>query len=513
MRPARARACVVLLALVLGASGCKINSEDVDWWKGTVKGPGKIVAVMKSEKYDLPLRTHAALALVDMDRQDVDGIAQLQQTLQQLDPATRNAIIDGMAPGLEQMMRADSAAQGAPAEGQGAPPQQVRAKEAAYVIVPLASPATRERLVRAIVGWYSLDFNGRSLAGKYSAEQVIRALGSPAAAMLVDGINAKMPQAALVKIAELIGQLGDATTKQRAAERLVAMEREMESPAFVQWLQTRIQDQLRAQSAQGGAQVDANRVRTVAELNRESFINDGALPAMKFLASQPIVADRLLAIASTPSRDEQMVERRRRALSALEGNAKQTHLQPLLALALGENNPPEVRDEAFDRLGDIGSREFIPQMWPIVASSENPTLRGRAGELVLIAGGPAIVSEFLGRLPSSRDIAYAREELAGYAARMSQMSPPPTELMRRQLSSPNWWNRVIALRFFERRGTEADIPAMQRLTSDATVVKGPNWADGFTIGKVAEEAIAGMRERLAQGGTGGEEQAARAGGT
>ena len=39
------------------------------------------------------------------------------------------------------------------------------------------------------------------------------------------------------------------------------------------------------------------------------------------------------------------------------------------------------------------------------------------------------------------------------------------------------------------------------------------WADGFTVGKVAEEAIAGMRERLAQGGAGGEEQAARAGGT
>jgi hypothetical protein len=39
---------------------------------------------------------------------------------------------------------------------------------------------------------------------------------------------------------------------------------------------------------------------------------------------------------------------------------------------------------------------------------------------------------------------------------------------------------------------------MQRLSSDAAATAGEHWRDVNTVGKVAEDAVQGLRERLAQ---------------
>ena len=484
---------------LLGLSlGCRVTAEDIEYWKGTVKGPGKIVAVMLSDNYPMDLRTRAALALIEMERQDVEGVPELQRTVQRLDAETRRQLIDGMTPGLEALMRGADSAQ-APAEGEPPPPQQVRAKDAAYLLITHAQGQTRQRLIAAVVGWYVVDFNGRSLAGNYSAEQVVRSLGTQAASMLVDALNPRMPQPALVKLAQIIQEVGDDDGKQRAGQRLVEIELEMEADPFLDWLKGIVRTSLQAQTPD--QPVDEARVASIAAINRENFINDGALPAMKNLAAQPVVADRLLAIAALAQSDRAIVERRKRALQALEGNATMEHLRPLLALALGSETPTPVRDNAFDRLGDIRSPQAIPEMWPLVQSADNQRLRWRAGEMVLHIGGPSVVAEFFTKLPTGDEIEYEPEELEGYATRMSQMSPPPTNLVRVQLESNDWWDRVIALRYFERKGVEGDIRAMRRLVRDNTAVRGSHW-ENFeitTVGKLAESAIAGLQERLAGG--------------
>jgi HEAT repeat protein len=429
----------------------------------------------------------------------VDGVAELQHAIQRLSDDSRQSIIDGMVPGVISLMRGGDAAT---TEDGGPPPQQVRAKDAAYLLITHAQAETRTQLVDAVVGWYVADFNGRSLAGNYSAEQVVRSLGQRAATILVDALNAEMPPAALVKLAELISQVGDEGAKQRAGERLVEIEQRMESDEYLDWLKGLVREQVQAQSAE----VDEDRITVVASLNRENFIKQGALPAMKHLSTLPVVATRLLAIASTSSTNELMTERRVRALQALEGGATREHLAPLLDLALDENAPEAVRDYAFDRVGDIRAPEAIERMWPLVQDAEKQRLRWRAGEMVLVIGGPAVVQEFFDKLPSGAEVKYEPEELEGYATRMGQMTPPPTDLVRRQLSSSDWWDRVIALRYFERKGTEANIPSMQRHTSDRAGVVGEHWEriEITTVGQVAEAAITGLRERLSGGG--GEEE-------
>ena len=483
----RTRACFALfsclLSLTLGA--CKVTQADIDAWKGTRKGPGKMVAVMQANKFDLPLRTYAALGLVEMERQDVDGVTEMQRAIQKLEPDTRAKIIDGLADGLIAMMKKAPAT---PSSDGTAPAHQIRAKDAAFLLVSSAPPETREKLTRAVVEWYTADFNGRSLSGNFSAEQVVRGLGASAARSLVDALNAKLPQAALIKLAELIGQLGDPASRQRAGARLVQIEREMEGNGFLDWLKHQIADQMKAQ----GGTADASRIAKAAELNRENFISNGALPAMKYLADQAEVTKRLLEIAA--HKDAKLTDRRTRALQALEGKMSSEHVDEVLALALDGSNPVTVRDYAFDRVGDTRSPKALPPMWQLL-QSDDPRLRWRAGELILAIGGPSVLAEFLSKLPKD-GASYEPEELDGYAQRMAQMSPPPRDSALSQLQSANWWENVIALSYFQRKGSEADVAVMEPLTKSTTTVKGKRWDKGDTVGKVAERAIAGLRDKL-----------------
>ena len=259
-------------------------------------------------------------------------------------------------------------------------------------------------------------------------------------------------------------------------------------------------------------------MNALAVFNRENYINQGALTAMKHLADQEEVTTRLLRIADTkPGPDdgkawvERLNARRATALKALEGHVTRVHLNRLLSIALDPSNPIEVRDYAFDRVGDIPSRDAIGRLWPLVqlagctaascTSSDklDKRLRWRAAELVLSLGGPSMIPQFSQRLPSASGIQYEPEELEGYATRMSQMTPPPTSTVLELLDSQQWWNRVVALRYLERRGGDSDVPTMKRLMTDEAPVAGQGWSElnppVKTVGQVADAAIGALQSR------------------
>ena len=495
-RSTRATFMVALLAL-LSLSACAVTHDDIETWTGTVRGPGKILAVLRADKYADDLRVHAGLALVRMERSDVEGISELQSALRDLPAETRGRIVDGMAPGLLELMRGEG--QAPAAEDGPPPPLQVRAKDASFLVLQYATPPVQQQLTDGVVGWFVVDFNGRSLAGNFSAEQVVRQLGAPAATRLVDAMSARIPQQALTKIAELVASLGDAATKTRAAERLVAIEAEMESQAFADWLGERIRTQRAAQEA---PPLPDAQLQAAVALNREQFITQGALPAMHHLADQASVSDRLLAM----SRDASMSEDRRVvALQAMEGHVRADQVASLLALAIDPQTATRVRDYAFDRIADSRSREAIPQLWPMATnpSSEGTAWRQRwrVGSLILTLGGTAIVQEWFGRLPTGPTVFYAREELHGYADRLAAMSPRPDAIVAAQLASPDWWDRAIALYYYERNGTEADLARVQALAGDATPTRGEHWLQHDTIGHIATDVVTAIRERMASGAT------------
>lgn len=506
MRRSIVPALFVLVSLAV--AGCKVTQEDVDYWTGTVKGPGKIVAVMLADKYEDELRAYAGVALVRMEpREDVDGVAELQAAVRQLPEETRPRLVDLMTPELIRLMRGEDAPQ-AGGDDQPVARRQVRAKDAAFLLVPYASEERRSELIEAVVDWFVVDFNARSLEGNYIAEQVVRQLGAPAASRLLGALNARIPQPALVKLAELIAGLGDRETKERGAARLVEIEREMESEEFLEWLKERLREQLRArmeeQGEGGEIEIDEERVKAAADLNRENFITLGALPAMKHLNGERVVQDRLLEIAKTASTEQYIAARRVKALQAMESGVRPDQVEQLLEIALDDETariPVQSlggalpADYAFDRIGDARSTSALPRLWSTFDSTEEWRLRWTVGKLILTLGGNDVVQDFFNRLDDS---SYAREELFNYGERISQMRPPPTDFINTQLASRNWYDRVIALYFWEKRATADDLPRITALESDAAATSGPNWGDQTTVGKVAQAVARAVRTRLGQ---------------
>lgn len=469
---------------------------DVDYWTGTVKGPGKIVAVLLADKYPDSLRAYAGVALVRMGpREDVDGVAELQSAVRSLPESSRARLVDAMVPDLTRLM---STSEGEEAEPGGAPANQVRAKDAAFLLVPYASPERRRELTESVVDWFVVDFNGRSLAGNYSAEQVIRQLGAVAASRLVNAMSTRQPPQALVKLSELTASLGDEETKGRAAARLVAVEQEMQSAVFLDWLKGRLREQMRERHPDQA--VDEGRVSAAASLNRENYLTLGALPAMKHLADQAVIRERLLAIAQLPGTDEATVARRTKALQALEGNVAPEQVSALMDLALDAATPVPVRDYAFDRVGDGRDPRAIPRLWGAFSSARDWRVRWRLGSLILTLGGAEVVQEFFGRLANT---SYAREELYNYGERLSQIRPHPTTFVNTQLRSDQWFDRCIALYYHQRLGESSDLPRLERLTSDGATTQGEHWDDQTTVGKVAESVVREIRSRLGNRSEGG----------
>ena len=502
----------VLLSMCLG--GCAITEADIETWKGTVRGPGRIVAVLSSPRYHDELRIRAGLALVEMERSDVDGVAELQSAIRALGEEDRTHIVDGMAQsptGLLGLMRGEGAAASAtpPGPNDPPPPIEVRAKDATFLLLQYASPAVRQQMTDGVVGWFTVDFNGRNLSGSFSAEQVVRQLGAPACVQLVTAMSARIPQAALVQIALLISQLGDDPTKASAGARIVAIEHEMEGAEFGTWLHDRIANQATA----SGRTLDAAHLTMAAELNREGFINQGALPAMHNLGDQPTVQARLMEIVQTttptpPTTAQALEDRRVTALQALEGHAPAGSTQTLLSIALNTASPDRVRDYAFDRVADAHDRSVLPQLWPIATqvNAENDhtiwRARWRVGALLLTIGGADVVQEWFTRLPVGEHIRYAQEELHGYAERLAQIRPEPTAIVRAQLASPDWAHQAIALFYFDRGGTMADLPALQAMTTSTTATHGDHWdAAHATIGAIAGEASSSIMQRAAAAST------------
>jgi len=475
-------ALVVLSFGAFSVGACAVTSEDVEQWKTTVKGPQKLVAVILADKYPLELRAKAALALVQMNRTDVDGVQELITTFRRLRPETQSELIAQMVPEIQKVLDATKVE-----PGQEPPAEEVRAKDAAFVLLPYTPVEAKTRLVDALVGWYVKDFNGRNLAGTATADQVIRAVGSPAAPILVKALNERIPQEVLVKLSEIIGQVGEDAAKADAAKRLVEIEKTMRTDAFVAWLEQEIMRQIKVQKPD--AKIDPARIKVSAVFNRQLRLVEGAITSMKHVADQTVVADRLMAIAQMKSDSDEEVAQRVAALQAMEGNAKKKFKSAFLTLALNDGSPPQVKDYAFDRLGEVGDKSILPQLWPLLKGSKDPKLRWHTGELVLSVGGPAELQKFFTTLPSGNDASYLPEELDGYASRIGQMKPLPDDEMRTRLRAGPWFAQVIALKFFERKGTTRDAADIEALVKATTKPVGPGWSKDDTIGAMASQTL------------------------
>lgn len=496
-------------AVLMLAAGCGVTDNDIEHWKHTQRGPNKITTVLVQPSYPLAMRVHAARALIEMKHPNVNGLERLQEALQRMPSSEREQIVHALIPELNTMMRAQGST-----PNQGPTEMQIKAKDAAFVLIrgdgrsSFASAEDRTALSTQVLDWLLADFNSRALAGSYTAEQVVNGIGPSSTERLTNAINSSddaIP--VVVEIAKLINGVGTAENKQAGVARIVAVAREVEGDAITPRLRTKARQLLTA--AQDARNVTDEVVNRGAERLRDQYLTV-IFEAIRTLG-QSNGTDYLLAVARNA---QAPLARRKAALNAMAGNMSASHTAGLLEIVnctVGPTCDVELRGTAVDRVGETRDRNVVPQLFTLFdgangnAADNGYTLRWKLGEAILKLGGAGVINDFVTHLTAPRPApftGYTFAELNGEAQALGDMTPPPRDAMRAQLS--NNANpvpaRLLALMFLGIKGEDRDLALLQGLSSDATPI--PALGEGWTaeqlttVGAVATRARSQLQTAL-----------------
>lgn len=170
---------IPLAALVLvAATACeKPSHENIDKWRGTVKGPDKLQKALNNEDLDPDLRAHAAQALIALDQFD-----NVKAAVDGMQGGTKMAVLAKLVPRLWDDCKLAEELQ-VPAS------KQLYAKDAMFALRAGAPPEVVEQIDGYLVDWYGGYYEGRASMGKYNGELVIRTIGKKAAPKLLAAVK------------------------------------------------------------------------------------------------------------------------------------------------------------------------------------------------------------------------------------------------------------------------------------------------------------------------------------
>jgi hypothetical protein len=443
----------------------------VQRWANTQQGPRKIVAVMTHDKYPDPLRIEAAMTLVTMKPRAGRrvGIESLVSGLGELPPTTRERIVSGMVPTLEEAMR-----QPAPpkdAAGVKPPDPTFAYKDAAFALLTsngalVANDEQRKRLKGALADWAMTDFSARmdDSSQAYGMQQVLTELGPDGVRRLPELI---LPEEAKVgSIASFIAELGDAETKLQASNRLVKVAEEVDSPA---WLERKAAD-LRAANEASGLKVEGKRFEAQLEQYQEEELLR-VLLSLKRVGQDPAVS-YLISFAKDPRNRE---GRRAAALAALEGHVDRKNealVRSLLELAGANDTPDLVRDQALRRVGELPRAQVVGNLYGLFAN-DNWKIRWVAAELVLKMSEIKDLPEFMSNLGKVRSMSITEPIRYGRLIGGLKGQQAPAQVVEPYAAPQNKAPvRLSALGYFLELGTKDQVPLVAKYASDTMPVPG-----------------------------------------
>ncbi len=465
------RLVAVAICILVGASastGCRVDTDDVHRWETTERGPEKLVAVLEHDKYAWPLRIEAALSLVRMRPRSGRriGIELLTNTLADLSADARRKIVDGMTPELVKQMQAPAPVRSA--DGTVPPDPSVPYKDTAFAMLshepPLVSDdGDRAQLITALTQWTQTDFELRleNPAQQYGIEQMMRFLGAPS----VRGLPALITETStkIDRIAGLIADLGDPETKQKASEAMVSLARKIDSQDWINKQTPLVEDA----DKRAGQKVTPQQLTDQVKKFQDQELTK-VFASMKRTGGKPSV-EYLLSFAADPKNTP---ERRKTALAALEGRVDKNNpadVDRLFSIAKDDNTPDEVRDPAFQRLGELPKEQILPKLYSLF-TGHKWKVRWVAAQLVLKTISTKGVPEFMSRLPASAREKMGISEPILYGELIGRMDPPanepkPRDVLMGYLTSPALGPKLTALAYFY-KGKKVDVPVVKAHTED-----------------------------------------------
>lgn len=424
------RALSTTVSLLVLLAGCTPKAEDIERWKGTQKGPGKLKEAAASASLSDELRGQAVAALFEIgDAQGaLDGLAKQDKTKQ---AATVHAALTILEKQLGE-------------EG----PKGLGAKDALFSLRDAASQADRTKIDTLLVAWLCKDLAGRLGQGGHSGEKILVAAGPIAAAALVPLAQPASPQLALVTA--LLGKLPDAAARTQVVDRLIA-----------------------AAQRFGTGEIPQPLIVAIAQ------------------TGGPRAGEFLIEVAESPRKDS-----RANALVALISAPADTRNDKVLAgcarIALDKKAPGKAREAAFNVAEKLGP-SAVGTLVKLIDQPEE-TLRWRAVEAALVAGGEAAIGPSLRALPAGAK--YKLEDLDSYVVHDvrkvgDKAVPALAAILTDATASPV--TKIAALRALGAVGKAADAPKAKALVGDTKPLA--NFVPPTSIGKEAEAAAASLAKR------------------
>jgi hypothetical protein len=437
MRKALPVVAITLGAMMMStlATGCAVSESDVHRWESTVRGPYKLIAVVTHDKYSLPLRIEAALALLRMpprggrrmgisylcDKYKDDDLNDQDGALAALSEDARKKIVDGMVPSM--IVEIQKPPPPRKADGTSEPDQSIPFKDAAFAMLShepslVSNPKSKDDLVAALNQWVQADFEDRieNSQQQYGVEQIMRFLGAGSVRSLPGLINDTSTK--VDKMASLIADLGDADTKLKGSEALVALAKRIDSQAWYDKEKARFTESYAKQQVK----VTPQQLDTLLKESQDQELTK-TFGSMKRVGGRP-VTDYCNAYAANTNNSK---VRRQAALAALEGRIDKnnsTDIDKLFAIAKDDNTPDEVRDQAFARLGELPKELIVGKLYTLF-DTKKWKVRWVAGTLILKTMNTRDVPEFMRHLPTSAATKMGMTEVIAYGGIIAKMDAPP----------------------------------------------------------------------------------------
>ena len=467
-------AAVTVAAVLALTSGCRTSEDDIHRWANTAQGPRKLVAVLTHDKYPIDLRIDAAEALVSMKPrggrrigiQGTDEQEGLVDALAQMAPAPRAALLGKLIPKLQAEM-----AKPAPVQVVGQPAQadtSVPYKDAAFAILThedgaLVPDEALKKSVRAsLAAWCSADFADRldDSSQLFGVEQVLRELKADG----VRGIpDLMLPGAAKMdRMADLVAELGDPETKQRASQKLVDVAKNVSSDAWVASKRPGVE----AANKQSKLNPSEDQLKAqLAQYQEEELLR--VFGSMKKMGGKPVVTYLLGFV-----QDKNGIEKRRAAaMAALQGNLDRNNAeqaQVTLTIAGDAATPDSLRDVTLQRVGEFPRAMVVEKLYDLF-KNDNWKVRWVAASLVLKMSDASQIPEFMAKLGQAEGLAIT--EPLTYGGLFADLKGPPTpaELADKFSATGNSVPaRLTALSYYYSAGVPADLAKVAAFEKDST---------------------------------------------
>ncbi len=353
-----------------------------------------------------------------------------------------------------------------PAEGTAAQPDtSIPYKDAAFAILshdpPLAlDEKTKADLTSALTQWVQTDFEDRvdNTSQQFGVEQIMRFVGAPSVKQLPSVIT--LDSTKTDKGCQLVADIGDADTKKRASEALVALAKQIDSPAWVDKQRALAMQRNKLDNVTPKPEQIAEQLKSYQEQELEKvFVN------MKRLGGRPVV-DYCLAFAKSKDKSEKM---RTDALAALENRIDKnsaSDVGTIFDIVRDDTEKSDkVRAVALARMGELPKEMIIPKLYSLFDKKWQIRLEG--ANLILKTMTTKEVPDFMHHLPENAKTKIGLSEPISLGTVIMGMDPQggpkPRDVLNSFLQSTNLDDKLTAAGsyYMAKKSEAAPLSALQ----------------------------------------------------